>query len=60
MCDPCCQCPSVDLETLLGNVEEVVEVSQKLLTQLEGATSGRDFDKQIIGKCEPDIDILTC
>ena len=35
---------------LFGNMDEVVEVSQKLLTSLETATKGKDFDEQIVGK----------
>ena len=45
-----CQPKAVDVEQLVGNVEEVSEVSQKLLTKLEEATHGKDFNQQIIGK----------
>ena len=34
---------------LLGNMDEVSEISQKILTNLETATSGIDFDEQVIG-----------
>ena len=40
----------LDVETLFGNIDEVIEMSQKLLMHLEGGTSGKDFDEQIIGK----------
>ena len=38
------------MEMLFGNMDEVVEVSQKLLTSLEAATKGKEFDQQIVGK----------
>ncbi|KAL4224790.1 hypothetical protein ACF0H5_015486 [Mactra antiquata] len=41
----------VDVEHLLGNIEEVADVSQKLLTKLEDATNGKDFSEQVIGTC---------
>ena len=44
------KCAGCDLEMLFGNMDEVVEVSQKLLTSLEAATKGKDFDEQIVGK----------
>ena len=31
-------------------MDEVAEVSQRFLTLLEGATSGKEFEEQIIGK----------
>ena len=40
----------VDLETLFGNMAEVVALSQSLLTALEEATAGREFDDQLIGQ----------
>ncbi|XP_052800094.1 dynamin-binding protein-like isoform X2 [Mya arenaria] len=39
----------VDVDLLFGNLEEVDEVSQKLLTRLEDATHGKDFHQQVIG-----------
>ncbi len=30
-------------------MDEVVEVSQKLLTALESATQGKEFDEQVVG-----------
>ena len=44
------KCAGCDLEMLFGNMDEVVEVSQKLLTSLEAATKGKEFDEQIVGK----------
>ena len=44
------QCPGCDLELLFGNMDEVVEVSQKLLTSLEAATKGKEFNQQIVGE----------
>ena len=43
------QCAVVDLETLFCNIDQIIELSQCLLTSLEGATCGRSFDEQIIG-----------
>lgn len=40
----------MDSEHLCGNVEEVLEVSQNLLTLLETATHGHDFNQQLIGR----------
>ena len=31
-------------------MDEVIEVSQKLLTALESATQGKEFDEQIVGR----------
>ncbi|KAK2154175.1 hypothetical protein LSH36_275g08005 [Paralvinella palmiformis] len=45
------KCPSIDVETLLGNMNEVCDVSQMLLTRLESATSGKHFEEQLIGPC---------
>ncbi len=42
--------PGCDLETLFGNMDEVIEVSQKLLTSLETATVGKEFNEQIVGE----------
>jgi hypothetical protein len=39
----------VDVLMMCGNIEEVAEVSQKLLTKLEDATNGKDFSQQVIG-----------
>jgi hypothetical protein len=39
------------MDTLFGNIDEVIEVSQRLLTELESATAGKDFDDQLIGSC---------
>ena len=44
------QCPaSVDLETLFGNIYEVVELSQQFLNTLEANTAGRPYEEQMIG-----------
>ncbi|XP_060600794.1 dynamin-binding protein-like isoform X2 [Ruditapes philippinarum] len=40
----------VDVLMMCGNIEEVAEVSQKLLTKLEDATNGKDFSQQVIGE----------
>ena len=40
----------VDLEQLFGNIEEVADVSQRLLTKLEEALYGKDFDHQVLGE----------
>ena len=40
----------VDLEQLFGNIEEVADVSQRLLTKLEEALNGKDFDHQVLGE----------
>ncbi|XP_041365294.1 LOW QUALITY PROTEIN: dynamin-binding protein-like [Gigantopelta aegis] len=42
--------PHLDMEMVMGNMEEIADVSQKLLTVLEGAVNGKSFDEQIIGK----------
>ncbi|ELU16231.1 hypothetical protein CAPTEDRAFT_105924, partial [Capitella teleta] len=46
-------CPLSDdiMDTLFGNVDEVMDVSQRLLNELESATAGKDFDQQLIGPC---------
>ncbi|KAK3591896.1 hypothetical protein CHS0354_005105 [Potamilus streckersoni] len=41
----------IDTESLFGNIEEVADVSQKLLTKLEDAVNGKDFAQQMIGPC---------
>ncbi|XP_045175182.2 dynamin-binding protein-like isoform X2 [Mercenaria mercenaria] len=41
----------VDVVLMFGNIEEVAEVAQKLLTKLEDATNGKDFPQQVIGTC---------
>ncbi|KAL3842358.1 hypothetical protein ACJMK2_020381 [Sinanodonta woodiana] len=41
----------IDTESLFGNIEEVADVSQKLLTKLEDAVNGKDFTQQTIGPC---------
>ena len=51
----CLQVPScVDVEFLFGNMEEIADVSQRLLTSLESAISGKAFQDQIVGRlCTP-------
>ena len=44
------QHPEVDVDHLFGNIEEVADVSQRLLTKLEEALNGKDFDQQVIGE----------
>ena len=44
------QHPEVDIDHLFGNIEEVADVSQRLLTKLEEALNGKDFDQQVIGE----------
>ncbi|CAL1529614.1 unnamed protein product, partial [Lymnaea stagnalis] len=41
----------IDLEFLLGNTEEIADVSQKLYANLESSVYGKSFENQIIGKC---------
>ncbi|KAK0068512.1 dynamin-binding protein, partial [Biomphalaria pfeifferi] len=41
----------VDVEFLLGNMEEIADVSQKVLATLETSVSGKNFEEQIVGKC---------
>ncbi|XP_067655097.1 dynamin-binding protein-like [Haliotis asinina] len=41
--------PGVDMEVVFGNIEEIAEVSQKLLTMLEGCINGKTFEEQLIG-----------
>ncbi|XP_070200464.1 dynamin-binding protein-like [Littorina saxatilis] len=49
-CDSAVKPPScVDVEFLFGNMEEIADVSQRLLTSLESATSGKAFSDQIVG-----------
>ncbi|KAJ8298585.1 hypothetical protein KUTeg_022645 [Tegillarca granosa] len=43
--------PEVDIELVLGNMEEIADVSQKLLTLMENGTCGKNFQDQIIGSC---------
>ncbi|KAK3102404.1 hypothetical protein FSP39_011155 [Pinctada imbricata] len=43
--------PEVDTDLLLGNMEDIADVSQRLLTQLEAAIQGKEFDQQVIGMC---------
>ena len=40
----------VDIEQLFGNIEEVADVSQRLLTKLEDALNGKDFEQQVLGE----------
>ncbi|XP_076450774.1 dynamin-binding protein-like isoform X2 [Babylonia areolata] len=40
---------SVDIEFLFGNMEEIADVAQRLLTSLESAISGKAFHDQIVG-----------
>ncbi|KAH9495019.1 hypothetical protein Btru_018446 [Bulinus truncatus] len=42
---------AVDVEFLLGNMEEIADVSQKVLATLEASVAGKSFDEQIVGKC---------
>lgn len=39
----------VDVDFLFGNMEEIADVSQRLLTSLESAISGKDFHAQVVG-----------
>ena len=41
--------PDIDIESLFGNMEEVAEVSQKLLSLLEAGIKGKTFQEQIVG-----------
>ncbi|XP_046555696.1 LOW QUALITY PROTEIN: dynamin-binding protein-like [Haliotis rubra] len=41
--------PGVDMEVVFGNIEEIADVSQRLLTMLEGCINGKTFEEQIIG-----------
>ncbi|CAG5133338.1 unnamed protein product [Candidula unifasciata] len=41
----------VDLAFLLGNMEEIADVSQKMVVHLETCISGKSFTEQCIGKC---------
>ncbi|KAL5007497.1 hypothetical protein ScPMuIL_016303 [Solemya velum] len=41
----------LDVETLFGNMEEIADVSQRLLTKLEDAVSKHDFSHQLVGPC---------
>ncbi|XP_062618724.1 dynamin-binding protein-like, partial [Saccostrea cucullata] len=43
--------PEVDLSVLMGNIEDVADISQRLLSALEGAVQGKDFEEQVIGVC---------
>ncbi|GFR63555.1 dynamin-binding protein-like [Elysia marginata] len=43
--------PGVDLEFLLGNMEEIADVSQKVLLQLEASILGKNRDDQCVGRC---------
>lgn len=38
------------MDTLFGNLDEVIEVSQCLLNELEAATAGKTFENQLIGE----------
>ena len=40
----------VDMELLFGNMQQVIAISQRLLSALEEATQGKDFDEQVIGE----------
>ncbi|KAH9495018.1 hypothetical protein Btru_018443 [Bulinus truncatus] len=42
---------AVDVDFLLGNMEEIADVSQKVLATLEASVAGKSFDEQIVGKC---------
>ncbi|XP_013387330.1 dynamin-binding protein [Lingula anatina] len=41
----------VDMETLFGNIEEVANLSQRMLSQLERAVNGKEFYEQVLGNC---------
>ncbi|XP_061166815.1 dynamin-binding protein-like [Saccostrea echinata] len=43
--------PEVDLSVLMGNIEDVADISQRLLSALEGAVQGKDFEEEVIGVC---------
>ncbi|XP_060066478.1 dynamin-binding protein-like [Ylistrum balloti] len=43
--------PDVDIEIMFGNMEEIAEVSQRLLTLMEEAVYTREFQDQVIGPC---------
>ena len=43
--------PGVELEFLLGNMEEIADVSQKVLLQLESSVLGKSTDDQCVGEC---------
>ncbi|XP_052067462.1 dynamin-binding protein-like isoform X1 [Mytilus californianus] len=45
------KCPDVDVEAVFGNIEDVADVSQRLLTLLEDAVNGKDFEDQLLGPC---------
>ncbi|XP_063400235.1 dynamin-binding protein-like [Mytilus trossulus] len=45
------KCPDVDVEAVFGNIEDVADVSQRLLTLLEDAVNGKDFEDQLLGSC---------
>ena len=37
------------MSVLMGNIEDVADMSQRLLTALEGAVQGKGFEEQVIG-----------
>jgi hypothetical protein len=39
----------VDLDLLFGNMDQVMALSQRLLTAMEESTQGKDFEEQKIG-----------
>ncbi|KAG1660804.1 Dynamin-binding protein [Nymphon striatum] len=41
----------IDIETLFGNMDEVMDVASRLLEQLENAVNNRAEEKQVIGVC---------
>lgn len=43
------------METLFGNMEEIADVSQRLLIKLEDALAKHDLDHQLIGKMKKNI-----
>lgn len=49
--------PDVDLEFILGNMEEIADVSQKLLVNLEMCVSGKSFGEQCVGE---NMLVLSC
>ena len=43
---------------MLGNIDEVSDLSQRLLSLLEGATNGKEFGEQVIGENGGNINIF--
>ena len=53
------QHPIVDVDTLCGNMDEVCQLSNRLLCLLELATKDKSFDEQMIGQYDVYIVLLT-